>query len=53
MKLIRAQLAFWVRHPEPQGGPRRHSLDVEWKWRPGNLSKQVEHVGVSNVAMFT
>ena len=32
---------------------RRHSLDVEWKWRPGNLSEQVEHVGVSNVAMFT
>ena len=32
---------------------RRHSLDVEWKWRPENLSEQVEHVGVSNVAMFT
>ena len=31
----------------------RYSLDVEWKWRPGNLSEQVEHVGVSNVAMFT
>ena len=31
---------------------RRHSLDFEWKWRPGNLSEQVEHVSVSNVAMF-
>ena len=31
---------------------RRHSFDLEWKWRPGNLSEQVEHVGVSNVAMF-
>ena len=32
---------------------RRHSFDVEWKWRPGNLSEQMEFIGVSNVAMFT
>ena len=31
----------------------RNSLEVKWKWRPGNLLEQVEHVGVSNVAMFT
>ena len=31
---------------------RRDSFDLEWKWRPGNLSEQVELVGVSNVAMF-
>ena len=31
---------------------RRHSFDLEWKWRLGNLSEQVEHVSVSNVAMF-
>ena len=31
---------------------RRHSLDLEWKWRPGNLSEELEHVGVPNVAMF-
>ena len=30
----------------------RHSLDFEWKWRPGYLSEQVGHVSVSNVAMF-
>ena len=30
----------------------RHSFDLEWKWRPGNLSEQVKHVGVYNVAMF-
>ena len=72
---LRAQLAFWVRHSEPQGGPRggggimllaeeykfgvcllrlqhRYSLYFGWRWRPGNLSEQVEHIDVSNVAMF-
>ena len=28
----------------------RRSFDLEWKWRPENLSEQVEHIGVSNVA---
>ena len=72
---VRAQLAFWVKDSEPQGGPRKGpgimllaeeyrfrmcllqvqcsvSLDFGWKWRPGNLSEQVEHIDACNVAMF-
>ena len=28
------------------------SLDFEWKWRPGDISEQVEHVSVSNETMI-
>ena len=30
----------------------RHSLHLEWKWRPGYLSEHVGHVSLSNIAMF-